>query len=402
MENDNDFFLDILNCLLEVNSTKIIMVFDEKGNIWFTLKDVIKALGYSNIDNAVNTIQITPEHKQKYSKILFSSRLEDKIKHNTIFINESGLYEVLSNSNKDLAKKFMKKYFVEIMPKIRQSGQYTVNEKDKKKLDELNNTIDNYKQEMTYYNNKYDFIPSEHGYLYINQNNSIKDGKEIQCFKIGYAKNMKKRLTEYKVGNFKHKLLCYIQLDINRKDVEKCIKIKMKPHLLKLITDTVCYTTLKDLKKEIINCIKEIKTHICHCTICKQKYTFDKLTSHKCNKIGKFIDIDKKINSIGSKGSKKSSKSAKASKGSKKGSKLVKELKESKNNSKLTKTSKGSKSAKASKESEKSSKLTKTSKECKKNSKLAKASKGSKSTKTSKGSKKNSKLVKASTKYIDL
>ena len=261
---------------------------------------------------------------------------------------------------------------------------------------------------MTYYNNKYDFIPSEHGYLYINQNNSIKDGKEIQCFKIGYAKNMKKRLTEYKVGNFKHKLLCYIPLDINRKDVEKCIKIKMKPHLLKLITDTVCYTTLKDLKKEIINCIKEIKTHICHCTICKEKYNFDKLTSHKCNKIGKFIDIDKKINSIGLKSS-KGSKSAKASKESEKSSKLTKASKASKGskkNPKLAKASKGSKKnpklTKTSKGSKKNPKLTKTSKESKKNSKLAKASKGSKSTKTSKGSKKNSKLVKASTKYIDL
>ena len=72
MENNNDFFLDILNRLLEVNNTKIIIIFDKKGNIWFALKDVIKALGYSNIDNAVNTIKITPEHKQKYSKILYS------------------------------------------------------------------------------------------------------------------------------------------------------------------------------------------------------------------------------------------------------------------------------------------------------------------------------------------
>ena len=54
----------------------------------------------------------------------------------------------------------MNKYYVEIMPKIRQSGQYIVNEKDKQKLNELNTTIDNYKQEMTYYNDKYKFKPS--------------------------------------------------------------------------------------------------------------------------------------------------------------------------------------------------------------------------------------------------
>ena len=147
----------------------------------------------------------------------------------------------------------------------------------------------------------------------------------------------------------------------------------MKPHLLKLKTDTVCYTTLKDLKQEILDCIEEIKDHICHCTICKKKYEFNKLTSHKCNKIDKFINVDKKISSIGSKGSKlaktsKGSKLSKASKGSKKGSKLVKASTTLKS-SKLAKTSKGSK---------KGSKLAKTSKGSKKGSKLSKASKGSK------------------------
>jgi len=40
---------------------------------------------------------------------------------------------------------------------------------------------------MTYYNNKYKFIPSDNGYLYINENNSIKDEKKVKCFKIAYA-----------------------------------------------------------------------------------------------------------------------------------------------------------------------------------------------------------------------
>ena len=63
------------------------------------------------------------------------------------------------------------------------------------------------------------FVPSDHGYLYINQNDSINNGKNIKCFKIGYAKDMYERLSGYKVGNFGHKLLCYIPLDINRSDV---------------------------------------------------------------------------------------------------------------------------------------------------------------------------------------
>jgi hypothetical protein len=164
------------------------------------------------------------------------------------------------------------------------------------------------------------------------------------------------------IGNFKHKILCYIPLDINRKDVEKCVKAKMSPHLLKLTTDTVCYATLKDLKEEIINCIKEIKDHICHCTLCKKTYKFNKLTTHECNKIGKFIDVDKEISSVSSKSSKKGSKLTKSSKSSKKGSKLAKSSKTSKKRSKLAKSSKtskkGSKLAKSSKSSKKTKRAT--------------------------------------------
>jgi hypothetical protein len=83
--------------------------------------------------------------------------------------------------------------------------------------------------------------------------------------------------------------------------VEKCIKAKIKPHLVKLITDTICYTTIKDIKEEIINCIEEIKSHICHCLVCKKKYDFNKLTSHECNKVSEFIDVSKKISSVESK-----------------------------------------------------------------------------------------------------
>ena len=60
---------------------------------------------------------------------------------------------------------------------------------------------------------------------------------------------MEKRIREYKVGNFKYKLLAYIPLQIDRKQIEKCVKMRLKPHLTKLITDTICYITLDELKK---------------------------------------------------------------------------------------------------------------------------------------------------------
>ncbi len=182
-------------------------------------------------------------------------------------------------------------------------------------------------------------------------------------------------------------------MDVNRKQIESCVKAKLKPHLLKLVTDTICYTSLKELKEEILECIDQIKSHVCHCTMCKKKYEFNKITSHKCNNIEEFINVNKKINLIGSKGSKKGFKLAKASKGSK----LSKASKGSKKGSKLAKASKESK-----KGSKKGSKLAKSSKGSKKGSKLSKASKRSTTLKSSKLTKtsKKSKLLKKSYKEI--
>ena len=109
------------------------------------------------IYDVIYNAKITEKNKIYYKNLRLTDQTVSlkNMQPNQLFINESGLYEFLSFSNKDLAKKFMNKYFQEIMPEIRKYGKYEVSEKDKQKLNELNTTIDNYKQEMTYYNDKY-------------------------------------------------------------------------------------------------------------------------------------------------------------------------------------------------------------------------------------------------------
>jgi len=40
---NNNFFLDIWNNLIKINEDNVFIIFDKKGNIWFGLKDLIKA-----------------------------------------------------------------------------------------------------------------------------------------------------------------------------------------------------------------------------------------------------------------------------------------------------------------------------------------------------------------------
>ena len=74
---------------------------------------------------------------------------------NQVFINESGLYEVLTKSTKPLAQEFLKKYLIDIMPTIRKTGKYISNKNDINKIKKLNSKINNYKTELNYYDTIY-------------------------------------------------------------------------------------------------------------------------------------------------------------------------------------------------------------------------------------------------------
>ncbi len=164
-KNKEQFFLDLFNNILDFNNSKVIIIFDTDGNIWFGYSDILKMLGYVSIDKTIQKIYITESNKQKYSMIYFNHPLRDVqnfIKHNKLFINESGLYEVLTKSTKPLAKVFLNKYFTEIMPQIRKTVKYISNKNDMNKIKKLNEKIDNYKTELNYYSNKYKFEPSTH------------------------------------------------------------------------------------------------------------------------------------------------------------------------------------------------------------------------------------------------
>ena len=67
--------------------------------------------------------------------------LLNKIHPNTVFVNESGLYQLLSNSYKPVAIEFRNELFPDILPTIRKTGIFKMKEKDNAKLKELNKKI---------------------------------------------------------------------------------------------------------------------------------------------------------------------------------------------------------------------------------------------------------------------
>ena len=290
---DKTFFLDIFNKLLKYGDKEISIIFDSNGDIWFGLRDILKVLDYKNYKKALQNIYISKNNSKKYRYIgvpLEGYPFAKNKQPNTIFINESGLYQILSNSTKPIAKLFMNKYFTEIMPQIRKTGKYEVSKKEMKKIKNLNQKLNNYKQELSHFEKK-DYEKSKDGYFYISEDITIQNGKSIKCFKIGYCKDIQKRMRVYKVGHYKHKLISYIPVVLDGKQLENCVKTKMRLHLKKIGSDTICFTSLQKLKKEIVLCNDFIKNHICHCMICKKKYKLKNIDKHLCNKKIDIIDI---------------------------------------------------------------------------------------------------------------
>ena len=68
-KHKNIFFMEILNDILKINDTNVIIIYDTDGNIWFGLRDIIKSLGYSNIQKAMANIKTSINNKKLYSNL---------------------------------------------------------------------------------------------------------------------------------------------------------------------------------------------------------------------------------------------------------------------------------------------------------------------------------------------
>lgn len=86
---------------------------------WFVGKDVADSIGYQNGSRDVNR-HVDEEDRQK---IMVFDGNQDK---ETIIINESGLYSLILSSKLPSAKRFKRWVTSEVLPSIRKTGTYSV------------------------------------------------------------------------------------------------------------------------------------------------------------------------------------------------------------------------------------------------------------------------------------
>lgn len=94
------------------------------NEIWFVGKDVAIALGYANSSKAVSN---HVDNDDKIFEMIAHSQNGNMVKTQTALINESGLYSLIFGSKLETAKKFKNWVTKEVLPSIRQTGSYDIN-----------------------------------------------------------------------------------------------------------------------------------------------------------------------------------------------------------------------------------------------------------------------------------
>lgn len=97
-------------------------VIDKAGEPWFIAKEVCEILEHSNHKVAVQSLD-----DDEVSKVYLTDTLGRE--QETIIISESGLYTLIIRSNKPKAKEFRKWVTGVVLPSIRKTGGYNMNNK---------------------------------------------------------------------------------------------------------------------------------------------------------------------------------------------------------------------------------------------------------------------------------
>ena len=116
------------------NTVRVIM---RDGEPWWVAKDVCDALGINNSRKAVNALD---DDEKADVTISYGSQ-----NRHVTSISESGLYSLIFRSNKPAAKKFKRWVTHEVLPQIRRTGMYAMNNVIKQlssEVDELHKKID--------------------------------------------------------------------------------------------------------------------------------------------------------------------------------------------------------------------------------------------------------------------
>ena len=104
--------------LFEFDSAEVRVIKNENGDPWFVARDVCCILDIKNVSQALDNLD---DDEKLIYKIHISGQIRD-----VLCVTESGLYALIIRSNKPKAREFRKWITSEVLPQIRKTGTYTI------------------------------------------------------------------------------------------------------------------------------------------------------------------------------------------------------------------------------------------------------------------------------------
>ncbi len=256
------------NNLFSYNNTNIIVIFDEYNKIWFSLSNIYKAIGYADTAKEIKRTDIATDYIKTYGEIYdnlpkkyLNFTKPKNIQPHMKMTNETGIYIILTKSKKPVAKQFRDSLYKEILPKLREQGEYKFGVNDKKKLVALTQKLKNYQSEVKRTHKQSFPDKTGKGFIYVLKVPTTKNGANKTCYKVGYTANLEKRLATYKTGNPDIELVHQENVECNKQQLEKCILNLNTLKLLRNKTEVICDIPLKTIISEIEDCKKLLEKY---------------------------------------------------------------------------------------------------------------------------------------------
>jgi prophage antirepressor-like protein len=251
--------IDLYNKLLVYNKNNISFIIDTTNVIWFRLADITNILEYKSRKDVIKGM-IDKKYRKALKNIDTKQEI-DRTHQDTVYITESGLYKLVIKSKMKVAEKFQEWLVEDALPKLRQYGKYEVDTKTQTKIKKLNHKISlltksNNKLKKNMTKNKYP--KGIHFYVL----------KDDGMYKIGYTKDLTKRLATYNTGKANKAVYSYYKKTDCAKEIEECMKALLNEHIYK--SDKEFYNcSLNKILTEIRKCFKLEKS----CKNCKDIMT---------------------------------------------------------------------------------------------------------------------------------
>jgi prophage antirepressor-like protein len=198
-------------------NTKDIRIIKKDNIHWFIAKDICNLLKLSNVSQAVSKLP------DKWKGIKQNDTLGGK--QNMITISEAGVYRLIMRSDKIQSQRFQEWVCENLLPTLRQKGEYRMNEEyqnklkqleeDKTKVEEEKAKLEEENKKLT---KKYIKPPKE---VYDGKNvvylMTSEDGEKSREYVVGKAQDLANRKEDYnhnKIHNFK--VMYYISCKSSR------------------------------------------------------------------------------------------------------------------------------------------------------------------------------------------